>query len=239
MKSNFLLKLVIFSILFLLNDSWIVFSQNKKEVIEQQALRIDSLSKILTSFQADFLIQQTTIKNQADLIAILRKNCENSETETLLLKKEVAGLKSLKGDIEKELEKNTVNNRKAIDSLSINRSSKNEKCFFLEYSNQMGEVKVPDGKIWYIAGCFAQNNLSNEQCETKVCIAKLNSKILSNISSNMFADNFFESKLDMYLPSGTSISFLVYDKCADSNYNYSRKAIDKKVTLNIVEYSVD
>ena len=40
MKSNFLLKLVIFSILFLLNDSWIVFSQNKKEVIEQQALRI-------------------------------------------------------------------------------------------------------------------------------------------------------------------------------------------------------
>lgn len=225
MKNNFLLKIVIWTLLFLQNDSWIVFSQNKKEVLEQQASKIDSLSKILTSFQSEFLIQQTTIKDQADLIAIL--------------KKEVAGLKSLKGDIEKELEKNTVNNRKAIDSLSINRSSKNEKCFFLEYSNQMGEVKVPDGKIWYIAGCFAPNNISNEQCETKVCIAKLNSKILSNISSNMFADDFFESKFDMYLPSGTSISFLVYDKCADSNYNYSRKAIDKKVTLNIVEYSVD
>jgi len=225
MKNNFLLKIVIWTLLFLLNDSWIVFSQNKKEVLEQQASKIDSLSKILTSFQSEFLIQQTTIKDQADLIATL--------------KKEVAGLKSLKGDIEKELEKNTVNNRKAIDSLSINRSSKNEKCFFLEYSNQMGEVKVPDGKIWYIAGCFAPNNILNEQCETKVCIAKLNSKILSNISSNMFADDFFESKFDMYLPSGTSISFLVYDKCADSNYNYSRKAIDKKVTLNIVEYSVD
>ena len=145
MKNNFLLKIVIWTLLFLQNDSWIVFSQNKKEVLEQQASKIDSLSKILTSFQSEFLIQQTTIKDQADLIAIL--------------KKEVAGLKSLKGDIEKELEKNTVNNRKAIDSLSINRSSKNEKCFFLEYSNQMGEVKVPDGKIWYIAGCFAPNNI--------------------------------------------------------------------------------
>ena len=133
MKNNFLLKIVILTILFLQNDSWIVFSQNKKEVLEQQALKIDSLSKILTSFQSEFLIQQTTIKDQADLIAILKKNSDNSETETLLLKKEVAGLKSLKGDIEKELEKNTANNRKAIDSLSINRSSKNEKCFIIIY----------------------------------------------------------------------------------------------------------
>jgi hypothetical protein len=139
-----------------------------------------------------------------------------------------------------EITKSLASNRKLynqlLDSLSSN-NNESKRFFFLEYSNKTGELVVPKGKSWYIGSCFAGLIPADGNCEPRIVISKLNSTTFSNLSSSLFSKEFLDSHLNMYLPEGTSISFLIYDRCHDADYNISRKSSGITVTFNIIEYS--
>lgn len=201
--------------------------QNKKELLELQISRTDSLAKIIQKIQTDVLHQELMLNSQKLTVDSLNELIFRFQNE----------FNTANAEITSSVETNRLAFSKLLDSISLNKEGVSKRYFFLNYSNQNGEIIVPKGKSWYIGGCFAGMIPVESNCEPKVMISKINSTTFSNLNSSLVSRDFFNSQLDMYLPEGTKISFLVYEKCHDADYNYTRKISNVSVTFNIIEYT--
>jgi hypothetical protein len=214
-----------------------VFGQGKKELIEQLMLKTDSLSSRLINYESSLISLSNQTRDQKTIIDSLVKKNIHLEESNRKMDKEITGLKTINNNLFAQYEELKNISKIAVDSLLNIHTSIPPKYFFITYSNATGELKVPKGKTWYLAGCFGSSDLKIETCDLRVTMKKLNENQLSDLNSKVFSSNLFESNVNMFLPEESTFSFLIYDKCQDSNYNDYRKLNSKSVIFNVVEYS--
>jgi len=120
----------------------------------------------------------------------------------------------------------------------------NFKSLVINITNANSRLSVPEGKKWIINNVISNYDL-NSNCDIVIVLKKLNDVIYTDLNSSIVGPRLFSSTvslfgddkiLPLFLEEKTTIEFLIYEKCTNSETNYtSRKPINKNMVINIKE----